>query len=332
MERPEWWVEALGRLAESALGHIAIVRWQDGQAPILEWVNEAGRVLMDVAPGSLAGRRLEEVYPPELMPEILQHFRDARRSGTVSYEVVRELPTGRRTLSATTFALGDDRLVALAYDLTAEREAERRLEQVTALTGAGLYHRNLVDDLTTWTDELFRLFGYEPGAFTPSREAYVDRVHHADRPRLEELLSEVGGDKRSLLDDRHRIVRSDGEVRSVDLRAQLVRDGDGAIIYALGVVRDVTDEVERGRQAELFRLAAERQQTALQVHDRVVQALSTVVLALEMGELATARSAALEATVNAQTLVRELLSEVAEAHGGTVTPGALRATTMERSG
>jgi signal transduction histidine kinase len=107
------------------------------------------------------------------------------------------------------------------------------------------------------------------------------------------------------------------------VRSQRVLDDDGRVAYVTGVVRDVTDETVVERQAELVRRAAERQRTALTVHDKVVQALATVVLALDLGELDTARTEAVAAVTAAQAVVADLLGELGAVQGA-VTPGALR--------
>jgi PAS domain S-box-containing protein len=332
VSRPEWWLDALERLAETALMNVAVVRWDGGDDAVVEWINHAGAALVGGEPEALIGRSLSETYPPELMAELLGRFGEARQTGSVTYEVVRELPTGRRTLHATTIALDGDRLLALAMDRTTDREAARRLEQVTELTRAGLYHRNVVDEQTTWSDELYRLLGYEPGEVAPDSELYVEHVHPEDRVRVLQEVSDARAERRPVLRSRHRIVQRQGGIRSVDLRAQLVSDPAGRLLYASGVVRDVTDEVERERHEELVRRATEHRQTALQVHDGVVQALSTVILALQLDELETARAAALEATTNAQELVTDLLGQVAAEQGGTLRPGSLRTTPVDGDG
>jgi PAS domain S-box-containing protein len=324
VDRPEGWVAALERFADISPGRLALVRWDGTGDAVVEWVNAAAAELLGFDAQDLVGRPISLIYPPEQADEVLQRYAEARERGMVTYEVVRELPSGRRTLSATTVRLGGDRYLAQVVDRTDEREAQRRLDQVTTLTGAGFYHWNVVEEHSTWSEELFRLFGYEPGEVVPGPELYLEHVHPDDRAQLAEATSAARQGGEAVAHSRHRIVRRGGEVRMVDVHAQLGSDEAGTMLYALGVVRDVTDEVELERQAELVRRAAEQQRTALQVHDRIVQSLSTVVLALDLDDPATARSAAMAATASAQALVADLLGEVAHAQGGVLQPGALR--------
>jgi PAS domain S-box-containing protein len=320
---PSWWGTAFERLAAVSPARIVVLRWDGGDDATVEWANPAAAALVAVDPAEVAGRRVSELYPARYLDEVIDQLRRARAEGSLRYEVVRELPAGRRTLQASTLAIGGDRYVSFALDVTAEREAQRRLDQVTRLTGAGLYHWNVTTDEVTWTDEMFHLLGYEPGEVTPSAERYLDHVHPDDRQALEAATagSRAGAD--AIDEVRHRLVRVDGSVRTVDVRAQSVGEPDGPLLYVLGVARDVTDEVEFQRHAELVRRAADHQRTALTLHDKVVQSLASVVLALDLDEVGTAKREALAAVEAAQRVVAELLADVAAVQGS-IDPGSLR--------
>jgi PAS domain S-box-containing protein len=320
---PAWWGAAFERLAAVSPARIVVLRWDGGDDATIEWANPAAAALVDREPDAVAGHRVSELYPARYLGEVIDQLQRTRAAGSLRYEVVRELPAGRRTLNATTLALGDDLYVSFALDVTAEREAQRRLGEVTGLTGAGLYHWNVASDEVTWSDEMFQLLGYEPGEVVPSAELYLEHVHPEDRATLAEATADARSGLDALADTRHRVVRTDGSVRVVDVRAQSVSEPVGPLLYVLGVARDVTDEVELQRHAELVRRAADQQRTALTLHDKVVQALATVVLALDLDEIDTARHEALAAVEAAQLVVADLLADVAAVQGS-IDPGSLR--------
>jgi PAS domain S-box-containing protein len=321
--RPPWWGQAFEQLAQITPARIAVVRWSGGDDGIVEWVNPAAAELVEGTPAEVMGRRLSEVYPARYLGAIVEQFRSAAEEGVLRYEVVRELPAGRRTLRAASVPLGDELFLSFAIDITREREAERQLSEVTRLTGAGLFHWNVPDHSASWNDELFELLGYRPGEVEPRPELYLSHIHPDDVEPAEVAFAAAHSGEGEVTMERHRLVRSDGEVRAVDVRSHRVLDDDGRVAYVTGVVRDVTDETVVERQAELVRRAAERQRTALTVHDKVVQALATVVLALDLGELDTARTEAVAAVTAAQAVVADLLGEIGAVQGE-VTPGALR--------
>jgi PAS domain S-box-containing protein len=328
MAHPPWWGSALEHLAATSRVRIAVIRWDGGDDAIVEWTNPASAALMGIPADDIAGRRVSEVYPSRYLPDIIEQFRQARELGSYTYEVVRELPSGRRTLDAVSIAMAEDLILSVALDITAEREAQRRMDEVSRHTGTGLYHWNVTEDEVSWTDEMFRLLGYEPDAVTATIDRYLQHVHPDDRSELARVTADAREGAGHVTHSRHRIVRVDGDVRTVDVRAQPVTDGSEQLLYVLGVVRDVTDEVELQRQTERLHRAEQQQRTALTVHDKVVQALATVVLALDLDELDTARAEAMDAVAAAQRVVADLLGEVADVQGP-IGPGSLRVVPTE---
>lgn len=329
MDQPAWWSAAFEQVSAVTPSRIAVVRWH-GDDGTIEWLNRAGADLLGRDPDEVAGRPVSEIYPGRYVEEMAEQFRRAAADGSYSYEVVRELPAGRRTLQAVNIALGGDRFVSFAVDVTREREAERRLTEVTALTGAGLFHWNVPEDESSWTDEVFRLLGYEPGEVVPSPEVYLQHVHPDDRSRGEHAMAAARGGHSEVTVGRHRVLPVEGDERTVDVRSQRVTSGDGRVAYVSGVIRDVTDEVALAQHAELVRRATAQQRTALTVHDGVVQALATVLLALDLGEIDTARAEVLSAVTAAQSVVADLLGEIAAVRGS-VAPGSLRTEGVEVS-
>lgn len=322
MERqPGWWVDALTRLTALSPLRLVVMRQDIADDPVVEWANELGAAVIDRAPDVVVGKRLRELYPEDAADDVIEHLRDAREAGETWYEVVRDLPGGRLTARVQILALDDDRFLSVAYDTTGEREAERRLAQVTDAVSVGIYQWNVRDDRPEWSDGLFELLGYATGEVEPSVERFLEHVHPEDRPQLEGAADQARRDA-PFADVGYRIVRTDGVVRYVEGRSQLAFDAEGQLLYVLGVVIDITDQVELQRHQEAARRTADRQRTALQVHDRIVQGLSTAWLALQLGEQDEAMSALEESTAQAQHLVTELLGDVA-ADGG-IEPGDLR--------
>jgi PAS domain S-box-containing protein len=91
-----------------------------------------------------------------------------------------------------------------------------------------------------WSDNLFRLFGVEPGSVTPSVELVLEMTHPDDRERQ---VHEVERVRRGVTYHRYdyRIIRTDGSTRH--LRSTLAEiDRQGQPHKILGTVQDVTDQ------------------------------------------------------------------------------------------
>ncbi len=122
------------------------------------------------------------------------------------------------------------RMLGSIMDVTERRRAEEALRKSQAgLTEAqrmahlGNWEWDPRTGEIYWSDETFRIYGYEPQSFVPTFERLLEVVHPADRKMLSQAL------ERALYDDRpydfeHRVVKPNGEVRVVHRQAVVVRD------------------------------------------------------------------------------------------------------------
>ncbi len=99
-----------------------------------------------------------------------------------------------------------------------------------------------------WSDEQFRIFGYQPGQILPSYGTAMAAVHPDDRARVEANVA------RSVESGEHcatecRIVRPDGTLRHIEVQGAVHRDAQGQVCCLAGTVLDVTDR--RSIEAEL---------------------------------------------------------------------------------
>jgi DNA-binding CsgD family transcriptional regulator len=102
-----------------------------------------------------------------------------------------------------------------------------------------------------WSDNHFRLFGREPGSFSPSPEFLVSHVHRRDRARVLEAWTNLqGGADPGTLD--YRIVRADGAIRHIHMTIASVDGSDSGPPRFAGCVQDVTSERHVGRQLRAY--------------------------------------------------------------------------------
>jgi len=121
-------------------------------------------------------------------------------------------------------------------------ERERQLREAQSLARIGNWAADLVSGELTWSDEIYRIFGHEPGSFAPSLEAFHAAVHPDDRALVRKSEKRAGQTGRH--DVVHRIVRPDGTVRHVHELAQAETDAAGNLVRLTGTVQDITERVE----------------------------------------------------------------------------------------
>ncbi len=143
---------------------------------------------------------------------------------------------------------GERGVAVISRDVTARREKEEEiqthLEQAQEVGNVGSWHLEIDTGDLQWSDECYRLFGFEPG--TPvTYERFLERVHPDDRENVDEAWSEAL--KEGSYDIKHRIV-VDGTTRWVQETAEVGFDADGELESGIGVVRDITEQVQRTRE------------------------------------------------------------------------------------
>lgn len=169
---------------------------------------------------------------------------------TAACDLTIEVVGGSETDRAGTALL----LAAVADRLDAETQAERARQQLAAserLGGLGSYDWNLADGHLVWSDELFRIYGERPGAYQPTYEGFLDRVHPDDRERVRQIHESALKAGRPF-ETEERILRPDGEVRTLLTNGRVVTNSQGRPVGLHGVCRDVTEEHaarERARSA-----------------------------------------------------------------------------------
>lgn len=102
----------------------------------------------------------------------------------------------------------------------------RRLDAVEHLAGVGFWEWRIQQNVTDWTDSLFRIFGYEPGEIGPSYETWLSLVHPDDREMTNELVQQAFAATTGY-DFDHRIIWPTGEVRVLHCRGHITTDDAG---------------------------------------------------------------------------------------------------------
>ncbi len=103
------------------------------------------------------------------------------------------------------------------------------------------------DQRWEWSDEVFRMYGYEPGSVVPTTELVLSHKHPDDRDDVEDLLDRArysGGSFSS----RHRLCDTAGQEHSVIVVAERMLDETDAVVGASGYYIDLTEALEQSRR------------------------------------------------------------------------------------
>jgi PAS domain S-box-containing protein len=163
-----------------------------------------------------------------------------------------------------------------------------RVDDAQQLANMGDYDWHIESDVNSWSDQLYRIYGYEPQEFNASYDQFLSMVHPDDRDAVTATHRQVyqtGGSWAMV----ERIVRPDGEVRHLATNGVVVKDADGTPVRMRGTCVDITERVRA--EAANEELAASlrewqvRRRHAFEINDNVVQGISAAALALQLGDL-----------------------------------------------
>ncbi|WP_345713802.1 PAS domain-containing protein, partial [Kineococcus glutinatus] len=152
-------------------------------------------------------------------------------------------------------------LSALSVDYEASR---LRWQLAVTAGGVGTFDWDLATGRLEWDERLVELFGYEPGTFGQTIEAFNDRLHPDDLPRVTEALR-AAIDRCGEYEAEYRVLLPGGSTRWVQARGKALCGQDGAAERVLGAAYDTT--ASRDGDARLARVL-ETMSTAFYSLDR----------------------------------------------------------------
>lgn len=155
------------------------------------------------------------------------------------------------------------------------RRKERALAQAQRLTGLGAWEWDVISDRVIWSDELYAIIGVTPGALEPSYDAYRRILYPDDREALDWAVASAVEDHVGF-ELEHRVVRPDGELRTVRAFADVEVGEEGDVVCVFGFVQDITRDLEAEHRKEELLRARFAKQEALTAERRVREVLEAV--------------------------------------------------------
>jgi PAS domain S-box-containing protein len=215
----------------------------------------------------VSGRiRWTELTPPEWRDRDERRVPELKMTGSLQpFEKEYFRKDGSRVpmlIGAATFEEGGNQGVAFVLDLTERKRAEETLrnrEEALRRSEAWLtqaqrlsHTGNWVMNGTTthylyWSDESYRIWGFDPLEGLPSRESMWGRMHPDDRDRVREEVQKALRQKRDFAAE-FRILLPDGTVKYLEATTYHEFSPDGALVEAVSTHADVTERKHAQRE------------------------------------------------------------------------------------
>ncbi len=133
------------------------------------------------------------------------------------------------------------------------KQSEERLTLAQNAGHIGIFDWDILGEKIVWTRELEEIFGIPVGSFDGNYESWVSRVLPEDLEWLNPVVEDAFDSGRTDMQFAYRFLRPDGEIRWVEVRAQILRNDASAPYRLIGTNVDVTER--RRVEEELRRLS-----------------------------------------------------------------------------
>jgi PAS domain S-box-containing protein len=227
-------------------------------------INSAGRRVLEAQrAGQVIGTCYFDAVAPEHRARYVRFNRDvcSGKGGYLEFDFISQHGERRHLeVHAAPMHDIDGAVVQLGVtrDITARKLAEERLLKSAALMAkveqlslSGSFCWRPETGSFTWSEQLYRIFGIEPGARI-TMDMMAARVHPGDRHVLDEMFEQAREGKDLACDQR--LLLPDGSIRYVRIQAHATRDAQNWLDY-IGAVHDVTQH--RQSSEALYALRAE---------------------------------------------------------------------------
>jgi len=132
-----------------------------------------------------------------------------------------------------------DEIQNLRVRLEDAEDRERSLVEAQEISHIGNWCRNIETGEVRWSDEVYRIFGFEPQEFGVNYDVFLSCVHPDEREYLVEVVKQALNKK--FFDAEYRIIRTDGVERILHEDIKVICDNENTPIRLSGTVQDITE-------------------------------------------------------------------------------------------
>jgi len=269
----------------------------DEPGPRILFVNDAFVRLTGYTREEAIGRSPRMLQGPKTQRDALNRIRSAVSAGKpVREEVINYSKSGEEYwLEMDIVPVANDagqftHLVAIERDVTQRKRAEAALRASEAMMATaqriahvGSWEMDLILDepdanTLRWSDEMFRIAGFEPGTVEVTKELFFQLAHPEDHAAIRLAMAAAIRDHLpySVI---HRLIRPDGQERILQEEAQIVLDESGGrVLKMVGIAHDITER----KQLEQQMLRAQRLESIGTLASGIAHDLNNVLAPIMM--------------------------------------------------
>ncbi len=118
-----------------------------------------------------------------------------------------------------------------------------RLKEAQQIAHLGNWELDFATQITTWSDEAWKIFGLSPQHETASRNLFLSHIHPDDYEFAKKAIIEAEEQRTELSLD-CRLISKNGEVLHTHTSSRFEFDSKGAPVRLYGIIHDITEKVK----------------------------------------------------------------------------------------
>ena len=134
---------------------------------------------------------------------------------------------------------GEDITERKKYETTL-KEKNELLFQAQSIAGIGNWKYDILQNSIEWSDEVYRIFGYEPGEINIELDRIRERIHPDDLEMHDKILKSAI-DTGNYQKENYRVLLPDGTIKYINADGKAMRNDSGDIVKVIGVVQNITE-------------------------------------------------------------------------------------------
>ena len=138
------------------------------------------------------------------------------------------------------------------------KASHARFSQAQEIAHLGNWEWDINNNSMRWSDEIYRILGWEPQSFVADYHRFMAVIHPQDLEMVQAALDNVLTNPVAEYEVEHRLAREDGSERIVRQSGRVLRNQAGMPVRMVGTLLDVTELVKTREDLELYRMMIEK--------------------------------------------------------------------------
>ena len=239
----------------------------------IEYVNQHFTQVVGEAPINVIGKKMSTYYPENFQNGVFEELIICQKTAEPREFKKRYVFGKEEFWFASRVVKLDEGVVVFSKDISKEKEFELELNvknnllsKAEHVANIGSYKLNLSENFLYYSDNAFRIFGFEPGDFTPNLEVFYKFIHPDDLSEVKAYHNEIFA-KKTKLESTYRIITKDKKIKTVNSVGEFYkRDGHW---FLVGVLTDLTKQMNEEQRLRYKNMELKRTNDHLESFNRI---------------------------------------------------------------